>query len=364
MSSLLPIVPHQSCALTPAELEFAEQVAARLLREQPSLRIKPLFQDLVPNEITDAPSLHVDDLKGIQRSNPNCVFFQERARLRAMDGDMLATTLPQVEGYESYCRERLGLGEVEWITPTSLSNPLSLAEACWEDRAVRREIIHQVRQNQLRYVHPHMGSDAPWELALLLSQASHRPVKVIAPPPAITRFANDKGSFTKLVRTMFGADAIPATAVVWNTATAAKSLQALAPSARVVAIKLPSAAGGDGILLFPMTEICGRTLREIDDRLRRQLPEIDYESGNELLVTVWVDDLVASPSAQLWLPPLSAGPPIFEGLFMQLIEGANSQFTGFGPAELPQQLHDRITRRCLSLARVFQLLGYVGRMLL
>ncbi len=84
-----------------------------------------------------------------------------------------------------------------------------------------------------------------------------------------------------------------------------------------------------------MAEIRGRTLRELDKLLQEQLLDIDYESGNELIVTVWVDDLVASPSAQLWLPPLSQGPPILEGLFMQVIEGGNCPFTGFGLAELP-----------------------------
>lgn len=361
MSHLIPVVPHQCCELTPSELDSAEQTAARLRREKPGLCINPLFRDLVPDEIVDAPALHVDDLTTIQNSDSSAVFFQERARLRAMDGDLLATSLPQVEGYESYCRKSLGLGRVDWVTPTPLDNPLELAEACWEDRTTRRDLVHRVRREGLRYIHPHMGSKPPWELALLLSQASHRTVEVIAPPPAVTRFANDKGEFTRLVMAMFGPEAAPASAVVWNRATAAKRLKEFDSSARFVAVKLPSAVGGAGNVLISTSELRDRTLRQIDELLHERLRRLNYEIGDELLISHWVDDLVGSPSAQLWIPPRPQGLPILEGLFMQNIDPGKGHFSGFGPAELPAALHQTITRQSLQLARVFQLLGYVGR---
>ncbi len=360
-SPLLPIVPHQSYVLTPSELDFAEQTATRLLSEQPELRINPLFRELVVDRIVAAPTFHVDDLKTIQKSDPSTVWSQERARLRAVDGDVLATTLPEVAGYETYCRERLGLGHVSWIAPTAVADPLRLAEACWEDRQVRRELVRRIRQDGLRYIHPYIGSAGPWELALLLSQASHRPVQVIAPPPEVTKFANDKGSFTKLVSTMFGSAAAPASAVVWNRATAAKQLRELGRTAQLVVIKLPSSASGVGNLLIPICEIQDRTLRQIEDLLNERLGALNYSSCEELLVTHWVNDLVCSPSAQLWIPPAQQGPPILEGLFTQKIEPGNTCFIGCEPIELPAALHQRIIRQCLQLARVYQMLGYIGR---
>jgi len=360
--SLLPIVKHQCCELTPAEVEFAEQVAAHVVANHPQLKIDPLFESLVPTKIVDAPALHVDDLSGIQNTPANQAFYQERARLRAMDGDLLATALPPVERYEMYCQAMLGLGRVAWLTPNCHGRPLNVVEACFTDRSVRREIVQHVRRQGLRYIHPHIGSRAPWELALLIQQASHMPIEVIAPPPELTRWVNDKGEFTKLVHTMFGEDATPPTEVVWNVASAASSLQSIMASAtRYVAIKLPSAAGGGGNLLIAKNELRDRTLTEIDELLHERLPQLKYSSGEELLVTLWADDLVASPSAQMWIPPHAQASPILEGLFMQVIDQRTGRFTGFGPARLPAKTKEQMTRQCLLIAHVFQRLGYVGR---
>lgn len=359
--SLLPIVKHQCVELSGLDVEFAEKVAAKVIAMHPELRIESLFAHLVPKSITDAPTLHVDDLTGIQIASESSVFLQERARLRAMDGDLLATTLPPIDGYESYCGNVLGLGSVEWLTPDCQGKPLHLAEACYTDRGIRREVVRHVRQLGLRYIHPHIGSTAPWELALLMQQTSHLPIEVVAPPPALTRFVNDKGAFTKLVHAMFGDAATPPTEVVWNVANAANSLPSLPTTSRFAAIKLPSAAGGSGNLLIALDEIRGRNLAEIDALLHERLPCLRYETGNELLVTLWADELIASPSAQLWIPPVAEGGPILEGLFMQLIEQGRGRFWGFMPASLPRNLKEQMTGQCLLLAKVFQILGYVGR---
>jgi hypothetical protein len=255
----------------------------------------------------------------------------------------------------------LGLGAVKWIQPSCEEDPLRLAEACWKDRETRGALVHQIRSQALRYVHPHMGSRACWELALLLRQASHRVVKVIAPPPAVTRFANDKAEFSALVQRLFGSEATPASAVAWNVATVAKRLQQLAGSATcMVAIKLPSSAGGEGNLLIAMREVRDRSLHEIDAMLHQRLPQLEYQCGDELLVTQWLDDIVAVPSAQLWIPP-DGQLPVLEGIFAQLTDGGEGGFRGFHPHDFPSRLEQQIARHCLLLSRVYQLLGYVGR---
>ncbi len=362
MKFRLPIVPHQRWTLNDAESAFCQSIATRLLHDHSELEIDPLFKELVADELTDAPSLHVDDLTEIRCvQNFERAFLQERARLRAVEGDMLATSMPPIPGYEDYCCQTLGMGSVQWIRPRTRLDPLRLAEACWEDRDVRRDLVHAIRSTDLHYVHPHMGSRAAWELALLLSQASHRPVKVIAPPPTVTQFVNDKGSFNTLVQSMFGLDSTPACSVAWNMASVAKRLQSLDSSAKYVAIKLPNSTNGAGNLLIPMTHVHGKALADIDAMLHERLQELHYESGDELLVTLWVDHIVASPSAQLWIPPPRQGPPLLEGVFLQTIEGNSGRFGGFSYAELPDHLLQQVTKQCLQLALVFQLIGYVGR---
>lgn len=361
-----PIIAHQESLLQKQQREFDSQIAQLLMKEKPNLALDPIFRDLACHELAPARALHVDDLSEIAyvSSSPK-LFLQERARLRACDGDLLATSLPAVPGYEAYCRDQLGLGDVTWLRPEvesdSDSRSLRLAEFCWEDRETRRDIVHAIRSDDLRYLHPHMGSKPVWELALLLSQTSHRDVKVIGAPPEVSKFVNDKGEFAKLIKRMFGKGATPESGVAWNFAVASERLRDLNATTKHVAVKLPDAAGGSGNVLIPMSDVQGRTLHEIDELLHERLERIHYESGDELLVTTWADDVIAAPSAQLWIPPRAQGLPILEGLFMQTIEGDRGIFTGFGPADLPPSIREQMTRQCLQVAHVFQLLGYVGR---
>lgn len=361
MNYRIPVVPHECCQLTADEVLRAEQTASMLRREKPELRIDPLFQDLIPEQIVDAPSLHVDDLTTIQNFSNAEAFFQERARLRASDGDVLATGIPAIESYESYCCKALGLGSVHWITPDVGSSPMGLTQACWKDLQTRHDLIGQFNRGSLRYIHPHMGTKSIWELALLLRESSHNRVQVIASPPSVTQFANDKGEFTRLVATMFGERSIPASVVVWNLANAAKRLKEIDSTGGMIAVKLPQSAGGAGNLLIPASEIHARTLRETDEMLHDQLARLNYASGEELLVTHWIENLAGSPSAQLWIPPRSQGPPVLEGVFMQVIAPLNGGFTGFHPVELPPDKLEQITRRSLQIALVYQWLGYIGR---
>ena len=43
--------------------------------------------------------------------------LQDRARLRAVGGDLVAAVVPPLDEYEDYCRTWLGLGSVRWLYP-------------------------------------------------------------------------------------------------------------------------------------------------------------------------------------------------------------------------------------------------------
>ncbi|MEM9587515.1 MAG: class II glutamine amidotransferase [Planctomycetota bacterium] len=346
-----------------SDQQTADRIALQLRHRYSELAIEPEFEDLQCQSCDPAPALHVDDLSEIPNlATPEHAFYQERARLRGLAGDWLATALPEVPGYQAYCRDMLDLPPLHWLTPDTQGQPIHLAEACWRDRRTRRTLVHAIRSNELRFVHPHMGSEAVWQLALLLSQASHRTVQVIAPPPSICRFANDKGRFTQLVRAALGTRSIPPGHVVWNRAMASRELQMLARTdAKTVAIKLPDAAGGEGNLVIPMDELRGKTLRQIDETLSERLPQIHYVEGSELLVTRWSESVLAAPSAQFWIPPRGHGRPILDGLFLQTFGSERGHFDGCLPADLPDQLACKMSRQSMLIALVYQALGYVGR---
>ncbi len=367
--SLPKIIHAVEPTLSAADLQLAESTAEYLREHHPSVLLDPIFHDLATPRVGARPALHCDDFTEIMRppQSPGYVFFQERARLRAVEGDSIAASFPVNTAYDNFCSTTLGLGKVRWLCPrgsprpTGTVDPHRLAEACWEDRQVRRSLVHAIRHEGLRYIHPHYGTKAIWQLALLLHHASRMPVHVIGAPPGLSAFVNDKGRFAALVEHMYGPAAIPPTEVVWNTALAAEQMRELCSHRKRVSVKLPSAAGGQGNLVFNSDALRGRSLARLREILWQSLPRLGYQNGDELVVSVWEENALAAPSTQYWIPPAGDGPPILEGHFMQFIVGSAGRFSGCAPADLPHEIRRRAEIRCGIVARAFQKLGYVGR---
>jgi hypothetical protein len=206
-----------------------------------------------------------------------------------------------------------------------------------------------------------MGTEAAWRLAALLRDASRRPVKVIAPPPGVSRMLNDKAEFAALVTGLLGPSAVPTTVAVWDAAHAAAEIRTLSPHVNTIGIKLPSSAGGDGNVLVSAEALRERTLTEITAEVKQFLPAWAWRPGEKLVVNVWKVNTVAAPSAQLWIPPRTAGEPILEGFFWQRIVGRRGQFAGSQPARSLRASHEPVARQCWLLGRLCQQLGYVGR---
>lgn len=220
---VLPIVSHHRASCAEGELRAVEKLAEDLIREEPRLTPSETFRSLIPDHLSPGPTLHLDDLSGITTfgRTADVSFFEDRARFRAGDGDFVATCGPRSGRFREYCEDRLGLGHVEWLDPTPRADPLSVAAACWTDRGVRRTLKRALRSGALSYVHPHMGCRPVWITALLLERSARRPLKVIAPPPGLTRLVNDKVWFTRTVHRLFGPEITPPSAAAANFATLA-----------------------------------------------------------------------------------------------------------------------------------------------
>jgi len=358
-----PIVEHHKHASNAAERAAVVRLAGRLLRERPRLALEEDFRNLVPQRLEDAPTLHLDDLSTIARPERglNIDFYQERARLRAGSGDCVASSAPAANGYEAYCREKLRLGRVEWLHPRPLKNRLRIAEACWEDEEVRSLLVRRIQADELRYLHPHMGTFAVWELGALLRDASGCPIQVIAPPPRVAAWVNDKVAFAEVVSRLFGPSLVPRTASACNFAILAQRVQELARTSPTIAIKLPNSAGGEGNVVLESKSLAGESLGALREQLKRVLARLNWHGESELLVDSWESDVICSPSAQLWIPPADEGEPIVEGIFSQVIEGPTGNFVGCVAATLACDITQEIATRCWLLGYLFQRLGYVGR---
>lgn len=360
--SSIPIVRHHQPAVSSGRIAWAEEVANRLLREHPEFGVRELFQPLVVDRLSDAGTLHLDDLSAIPGLDRfyDVTFMEDRARLRAGDGDFVASCSPPVPGWERYCSEHLGLGSVTWLHPQAKRNPLSVAAACWTDRDVRRKLVGAIRSGKLRYLHPHIGSFSVWAAAALLRRASRQPLSVIAPQPGLTQRVNDKVWFAQVVKRLFGAESVPWTASAHNPATAAALVRDVAPSANRIVIKLPDSAGGAGNIVLDAAQFRARSLSEIRRDLKKALPDLIW-SGERVLVASWEKEVLYAPSAQLWVPPAIEGPAVVEGVFEQLLEGPEGLFAGSRPATLPGDLVQEIVDRSWLMGYLFQRLGYIGR---
>jgi hypothetical protein len=289
------------------------------------------------------------------------VFIQDRARLRAGDGDLVVSCSPSVDGYEDYCREFLELGTPDWIRPAALKNPLLIAQACWEDRHVRRELKRRFRSNELQYFHPHMGTFAVWELAALVHEFSRCPVHVIAPPPAITAWANDKIAFADTVSRLLGPQYVPETTSAASLSKLARVVEEFAQRSKVIGLKLPNSSSGDSNLVLESSRYRERSLDSISRELKQLLQTVRWDGDKSVLIGRWETDVLCTPSAQLWIPPIADGPPVVEGLFVQEIEGPKATFVGAVAADLPTSLNEEIASRSWLIGYLFQRLGYVGR---
>ena len=80
-----------------------------------------------------------------------------------------------------------------------------------------------------------------------------------------------------------------------------------------------------------------------------------------VLIDVWEENVISTPSVQTWIPPVMDGQPIIEGLFDQLVCGRRGAFQGTRPLRLPDTIEQKVIDASFLLAVLFQRLGYVGR---
>ena len=107
--------------------------------------------------------------------------------------------------HERYCRDQLGMGSPEFVLAEPVGSVIEVAEACR-----RGQGLHELKQAAQRrgalHLHPYMGIEAVWALALDLEQQAKVPVQVIA-AAARDVDRNDKGQLTQLIDAVIGPSA-------------------------------------------------------------------------------------------------------------------------------------------------------------
>lgn len=307
------------------------------------------------------PVLSLDDYSGIPflKNIGGIEAYQHRARIRARTGDVFATITPPTPGYETYCRERLGLGEVESLEAEAIGSPLEVARACSEGAALER-IAAKTRDAGGIALHPYMGIEPVWKLAERIASITNQEVRVLAPPPPVTWIANDKASLAELADRAVGPWLNSARETVTTPSALAAALQRFAARHARVGIKRPRCASAMGNRVLSSESLEAQSRLDLEALARAFWTDKEVEPDEPVLVVAW-EDAVSSPSTQMWIPARGRGEPRLDGIYEQLLEGEEKIFCGSEPSLLPRPVEEALAHASYLLSAALQELGYVGR---
>ncbi len=310
----------------------------------------------------ESGTLYVEDIGAIPGSLrvKGIEHYQFRMRVLAGTGDFILTSVPVDQRYERYNREHLGLGDPMWVLARSSGvSPIHVAQSCLHDPTALKSLVHYAKTGRLRRICPYMGIEDVWSLARVVSELSGMLVSVVAPPPNITKMANDKSFITRLVHLAIGKERTVETAATKTLDEATDRLREMAGRHDCVAVKLNSHASATGNLVLRAADVKRLSKNGVRDELSRFLSEAVWDGREEMCVVEWRNDVTMSPSSQLWIP--SRGEPLLEGLYEQHLLGKEKVFTGSRPLDPLHPIAVVLKEQSLLLASILRRLGYVGR---
>ncbi len=286
--------------------------------------------------------------------------YQHRARVRARTGDWFAAVTPVPDGYEDYCRERLDLGNPSALRPAVIDErPMRVANACRHGETFSA-LVNGAREAGGMVIHPYMGIAAVWDLAEHLADASGAPIRVLAPPPAVTWLANDKAHLSEAVALCAHADHLLETRETRGLDALVGAIHEMRHQYPSVGIKRTRCASAMGNLVLHREDHAEANVDAIRSIVEDFLHRTEWDGDETVLAVQWArTDL--SPSTQCWIPPLGSGDPRCDGVYEQLLEGEEKVFLGSRPSTLPDAVNEELAYVSLQVAAGFQQLGYVGR---
>lgn len=289
--------------------------------------------------------------------------IEYRLSTLARTGDVVVIGTGRNRDFEAYREQVLHLGTADYLEtrqPT-IENPLPTAVRCLKDADTYAALLQRVRSRRGTTVLSHITTGTVWALARKLGADSGLPMQVAGPLPTLSRMANNKLWFSKVTAGLLGPDAVPADIAVHSAAALTGRVRSLSQQNNRLVIKVPDSAGSVGNFVVSCPEVRDMGAHATHRLLTELLAPMDGNLHFPLVVQVWENRVLTSPSVQVWIPEPQDGAPIVEGLFEQSISGPRGTFSGAVRAVLPPELDDRLAREGLMLAGLFQKLGYFGR---
>ena len=359
---LLPDRSDWSLEIGRTRDDALRRIARSIEDNEPALSVRSPFVEGLHGEILDAPSLVIEDHSGIRLfEHSGDEAYSYRALLLAGDGDLVAIG-DRSDAFETYCRDWLGLGCPTLLTPQAAAPDDSLAARCRLDAEFLEVVVDRAESCDGLNILPYMGTWSVWELAGAIAANCDAPLRVIAPPPELTRRVNDKIWFARLAGSVCGQAAIPATREADNYSGLCRLAVDLASAHASIAVRLPGSASSAGNLVLDSVELRDQSWQALHERLQLRLVELGWDGSFPLQVVGWEQAVTCSPSVQMWIPgPARGDEPLVEAIFDQHSSGLVREFDGARPSRLDDDWQYRIAQQAFEIGKVLQYLGYFGR---
>lgn len=361
----LPFVAQYPTTVSTAERRRLDQLAQRLLAEEPALRQTDFFGPSVRIGLNDGPMLLFEDHGEVHLFTEvgGDTSLKCRPLLLAGNDDLVIIEGESFPAFETYCRDVLDLGRPHVLhLPRARHNertPMPLR--CAQHAQILSAVADRARESGAINIVPYMATGSVWRLAQILAATSGVQVCVAAPPPRLSRRVNDKLWFAHRVAEILGRAALPTTHTAYGPAALTAQVAAIARRYDRVVVKVPDSAGSLGNIVLDAQQLRPLAARDLRDMLLDQLGGRSAAGVYPLMVSVWDADVLSSPSVQTWIPHAHDGMPIVEGVFEQIISGPSAEFVGARPASAPNHIIDQIVGEASRLAYLLQSLGYFGR---
>jgi hypothetical protein len=350
--------------LSRSEILRVQSLARQLDAKNRFSRERSYFKPYAQCGLGQGPMVIFGDVREIPLlANQGAALMDYRLSSFAQSGDVVVLGTTCDPEFLSYRTRKLPFGKPDYLEalPASGETALSAPKTCLGDDATYSRLLDRMRHNNCTTVLAHITTGTIWSLARRLGQDLGWQMQVAGPYPTLSRHANDKLWFSKVTKDLFGPDAVPIEFPVHGAAALTGAVRSLSRQHNKLVIKVPDSAGSRGNFVISCAELRDLGVKAIHRRLAELLAPVNANARFPLMLQVWQNQVLLSPSIQIWIPEPEDGPPIIEGLFQQRLTGPNGKFAGAAKVELPQRLDGEMTRQGMMLATLFQELGYFGR---
>jgi len=344
------------------EVFHIHNLAQKLKDQDSKLLNMENFGPQVHQGYRPGPVIFYEDHRAIALSTAkSSLHYQYRLRLLARQQDIMLMENIQAPEFEAYCSETLNLPSPEMICLTKSEENAPLAKSCLEDETAMARLMDIGRKNGCLNIMPYLSTGWTWVLAQKIAQQADIPVYVMGPAPYLSEKTNDKLWFSERILDIFGPSALPETHYAFGPDALAIEVSRLAKDHSRIVVKIPSSASSVGNMVIETAPLKNMPLDELEEHLLDLVQFPGAQQIYPLAVSVWDSQVLTSPSLQIWIPEISSGPPLIEGLFEQALDSVSGAFIGARPAILSDTIKDGLLHEGSMIALLFQNLGYYGR---